>query len=421
MTRVLGFIVHNWPLKVAALVLASLLYGVLVLARDAQEIPVAIPIQTRGLADEVTNLSSLGQVTSVRYLAEPDVTVNSQSFIAWVDISATPVGDGTRTVNVQVEAGDRRIDPISWEPRQITVTLDSIETRSVPIRVDLGEVPPGLDVRPPQLDQQTARVSGAGSVVDRVERVEATVQIEPAGIDIDRDVQLVPVDALGASIPQVDVVPSSVRVRVPIIKDGETKTVPVAPLVTGLPAPGFEVASIAVEPLIATVEGDGDQLAELAQVETEPISLNGATATVERRALIALPLGVLVVGEPEVTVTITLRPVTGTRNLTAGIRLDGALPDRPYDVAVTEILVTLGGSVADLARFEGATFELEVPVAGLPAGRHEVEVTADLPAGLTLVSASPRTVIVTVGEPPPSPTPSVAPSLSPSPVPSASP
>jgi len=416
MTRLVAFLVHNWPLKVAAVVLASLLYGVFVFARDTQQIPVTIAIEPRGQAEQVTLLTPLGQVTRVRYRAPPEVAVNSQSFIAWVDIGASDLSDGTRTVNVQVDAIDPRVRALEWEPRRISVTLDRIESRTVPIRIVQGEVPAGLDVRPPELSQETAQVRGAASAVERVDRVEATVQIEQSAIDIDRDVQLLPVDGVGAPIRQVDVEPSTVRVRIAVIKNGETKTVVVSPLIIGLPAPGFEIASIAVEPLVATVEGDGDQLADLIQVQTEPISLNGATETLDRPALLALPVGVLAVGNPEVQVTITLRPVTGTRTLNAGLRLEGALPDRAYEVSVDQILVTLGGSVADLARFEAGTFELEIPVAGLAPGRHEVAVTEGrLPAGLTLVSASPRTVIVTVGQPPPSASPSAIPSGSPPP------
>jgi YbbR domain-containing protein len=410
-TRLLGFVVHNWPLKVAAVVLASLLYGVLVLARDAQQIPVQIPIEARGQPEDAFLLSQLGQVTRVRYIAPPDVTVNSLSFNAWVDLSNVPLGDGTRTVEVQVEPIDNRIRPLTWEPQQILIRLDSVETRMVPVQVDQGEVPAGLEVQPPDVVPQSVQIRGPASVVARVDRVIGSITIDPAGIDIDRQVELVPVDSVGVAVQQVEVEPSTVRIRVAVTREGETRSLPVHPLTTGLPAPGFELAGISVSPLAVTVGGDGEQLAALSRIDTEPIALDGATQTIDRPVDLALPNGIFAVSEEQVRVVVTFRPVSGTRSFTAGLRLDGALSDRSYELSTDEVLAVIGGSVADLDRLEGARLELDVPVGGLPPGRHEVEVTANLPAGLTLVSASPRTVIVTIGEPaaqspPTSPSPS---------------
>ena len=82
--------------------------------------------------------------------------------------------------------------------------------------------------------------------------------------------------------------------------------------------------------------------------------------------------------------------------------------------------ITIGGSVADLDRLNGATLVVDLDVSGLKPGTTDVPVAIDLPPGLTLVSASPSKVPVTVTAPPVSPTPSA--SLSPaSAAPSASP
>ena len=73
MTRALGFIVHNWPLKLAAIGLATLLYGGLVLSQATQNDTVNVPIQIANASAEVVVLSNPGSVTRVRYVAPPDV------------------------------------------------------------------------------------------------------------------------------------------------------------------------------------------------------------------------------------------------------------------------------------------------------------------------------------------------------------
>ena len=59
--------------------------------------------------------------------------------------------------------------------------------------------------------------------------------------------------------------------------------------------------------------------------------------------------------------------------------------------------------MADLDRLNGATLVVDLDVSGLKPGTTDVPVTIDLPPGLTLVSASPPKVAVTVTAPPPSP------------------
>ena len=409
MTRLLGFVVHNWPLKIAAVVLASLLYGVLVLARDAQQITVAVPIDERGRPANTVLLSSLGVVTRVRYIAPPDVPVNSDSFVAWVDLANVAAGDGTRTVDVRLTAVDERIDPLEWEPRRVRITLDEVAEKTVPIRVTQAEVPTGLDIRRPVLERPTAVVRGAASAVDRVDRLEAQVTIGSDAVDVDRDVQLLAVDIEGVPIPEVDVRPSFVRVQIAIIAEGETRGVPVVPETEGQPAPGFDIDSITVEPKFVTVEGDRDQIAALQSVTTEPVVLRGASRTVETTVPLALPAGIVPVGVEDVRVVVTLRPKTGTRTIQAGLRLTGALNDRPYTLSVDQVQAVIGGSQADIDRFQPESFVLDVPVAGLAPGTHDVVVEAALPTGVRLVSVSPRTVRVTVGSPAPAAT-GVAPS-----------
>ena len=77
---------------------------------------------------------------------------------------------------------------------------------------------------------------------------------------------------------------------------------------------------------------------------------------------------------------------------------------------IDRVLVTVGGSTADLDRLSGATLVATLDVTGLTAGVHEVPVTANLPTGTTLVAADPAKVSVTIhdiapaaGGPSPSP------------------
>jgi YbbR domain-containing protein len=243
--------------------------------------------------------------------------------------------------------------------------------------------------------------------------VQARVEIDGSGIDINQVIDLKPVDANGDTLDGIDVEPAQARVRVPVFSDRRSKTLPVTPNVVGTPAAGFEVAAIVVDPPAISVEGDANDLAGLDKADTLPISVAGASSQVDQVVGFALPDGVQALGTATVHVTVQLRAITGTRTFEAGIVLTGARPDLTYALSADHVLVTIGGSVADLDRLSGVSLVLTADVTGLAAGQHTVAVSANLATGLTLVGASPNSVGVTVSSPAASPEASPGPSATP--------
>ncbi|NJD29182.1 MAG: hypothetical protein FIA92_12910 [Chloroflexi bacterium] len=417
MTRALTFIFRNWPLKVAAIVLATLLYGGLVLSQTTQEFPGSVPIERENQPGDVILQSDLGSVSGIRYIAPADLglRVDTSTFRAVVDLSEVEPGEVGVSVVVRVTAVDPRIQILDFTPRRIIVRLEGVTERVVPITPVLGSIPDQLDVGDPVIDEETATVRGPDSLVARVAEVQAHVSIDPSGIDINELVDLVPVDNAGERLPQVDVMPARVRVRVAVFTDRQTRTLPVSPVVVGTPAAGFEIASVEVEPVVVSGEGDPDDLVGLDRADTEPVTVSGASSMVTQTVALQLPDGVEALGSGSVTVTVRLRSVTATRTFEAGLSLVGARADRRYELSTDRVLVTIGGSIADLDRLSAATLVLTVDVTGLDDGVHAVPVSANLVTGLTLLTASPNPVQVTVSTPVASEPPPASPSPGPSP------
>jgi YbbR domain-containing protein len=401
MNRGLRLVVHNWPLKLGALALATLLYAGLVVSSSAKLFEGSVPIEATGVTPEVTIMSDLGAVRQIRYLAPEDLglRLDSASFRATVDLAEVDPADGRQSVAVRVVAIDPRIQVLDYEPRRIVVELDAVVSRVVPVRVIIGPIPSGLDLGLPVVEAAEVTVTGPASVVNRVAEAQARISVDASGIDINRMVDLLPVDSAGEPLSPVDVEPTSTRVRLAIFTDRQTKTLPIRPVVAGSPAAGFEVASVIVDPLIVAVEGDVDDLVPLEVADTAPVTITGATSDVVTTTTLELPDGVQVLGSLTVTVTVTLRPVTATRTFEAGLLLVGARADRDYTLSTYRVLVTIGGSVADLDRLSGAELAVTLDVSGLDDGTHEVSVGANLITGLTLVGASPDPVTVTITAP----------------------
>jgi YbbR domain-containing protein len=384
------------------------MYGGLALSQNTATFTGVIPSRyVNEPADAVVFPSTPPPVTEVRYFAPSGVGVATSTFVATIDLNGLADRTGVVSVPIEVRTADDRVRVLEFKPTFATVELDRLVSRSdVPVSVVHGAVPDGLTLGPIEVAPTTVTVSGAASIVAKVDSVRADVEIQASGINVDEEVQLVPVDKLGNALSPLDVAPSTARVTIAVFSDRQSRTMPVNPVITGQPAAGFEIESVVVTPQVVLVAGDPDQLAELARVDTDPIPMNGVSADETVRVGLALPTGVVAVGDDTVTVTIKIRPVTATRTFDAGLRLVGARNDLRYALSTDRVLVTIGGSTADLDRLSATTLVVDLDVTDLGVGAHEVPVTANLPTGTTLVAASPAKVTVTISLPEGSPGPS---------------
>jgi YbbR domain-containing protein len=397
-SRLLRAIVYNWPLKLAAIALATLLYAGLVVSQSTYEFPVSLQIHPLNQPTKAVLLGNLPSVSRIRYVANGDVGAGPtpDSFRATIDLGSVNPAAGSTYVKIDVTSNDPRFLAVDWEPRGINVQLDPFKSYKVPVRVNIGTPPPNLDVRQPELSTREVTVSGPDSVVKFVVAAQADVLIDPSGVAVDRDVPLIPVDQLGNRLTPVQVEPSSVHVTIPVFTNSTKKSLAVNPVVTGTPPTGYAIDSITVTPITVTVEGNADQLATLARADTKAIPIGSATGTIDLDVDLDLPTGVLPIGPKSVHVTIKLVAQTGTRTFDAGLVLVGRQPGFDYRFTTLSVLVTVAGPLADLDRLDPASFTVPLDVTGLGLGSRELRPTPNLQTGLRLLSVVPAAVTVTV-------------------------
>ncbi len=103
--------------------------------------------------------------------------------------------------------------------------------------------------------------------------------------------QLIPISARNIEqqpygVEIVNLLTSKVRVR--LEKTGE-KTLPVHPLVSNQPEPGFRVAAVHVVPSQVTITGPESRLRSLASISTEPVNVQGLRATTTLDVYLEIP------------------------------------------------------------------------------------------------------------------------------------
>ncbi len=423
--RLARVIVHNWPLKLAAVVLATLLYAGLVASQDSSTFPGLIKVTPVNYPSNTVITNQLKDVDQIRYIAPTDLgPLRAEDFRATVDLTDVKPDGNPVSLRVNVTAFDPRVTILEVRPRTIQVVLDQKVSKQVKVVVVLSEPPAGIQVGDVTVTPPEVTITGASALVNDVVGARVGVTVDASELDIDRNVRPDLVDGTGEVVTGVDSDPLFVNVKVSVYTNLSNRTVPVNPIVTGTPGAGFRIASVEVEPLTVTVKGDQDQLRTLVAADTAPVPVSGATRDITSEVAFALPTGVTAVGAQTARVTVHILAVTETRTFPAGIRLDGRQAPLEYEASETQVLLTLYGSTADLDRLGATPIVISVNVAALEPGANEVTLVPSLPSAVSVAAISPQTINVTVTErptPTPVPTPSPEPSGAVGPSPSATP
>jgi YbbR domain-containing protein len=398
--RWFDLILADWPLKLGAIGLATVLYIGISLAQNERTWPGQVPIEVLDPPPGGAVLDLPGTVSDVRYRAPLDVAVTlaNGSFTASIDLGdVVPAAGGDAVpVPVKVTALDPRVQIVDYTPQSVNVRVDQVVTRPLAITVDHGAVPPGLALAPPEVTPAAAILRGASSRVAKVQEVIARVAVDASGLNIDQDVDLEAVDETGAPVPGVEVLPERAHVSIQVARELAYATLPVVPVLTGAPAPGYRVTGVTVDPSTLTVSGEAATVGQLTSVSTQPVDISGKAESVEASVDPALPADVSLVSGGQLGVSVTIEPDSGSRTWQVGVRIDGARRDREYALSATTVLVTFAGPVPMLDSLDPSTIVVAAEVGDLSIGRHEVDVTVAAIEGLELVDVAPSTIRVDV-------------------------
>lgn len=412
----MGILLRNWHLKLSAVLLATVLYTGIVFSGAFDEATIQVRIeQVNQPPNSYVLTGDLGFV-QVRYQAAQELLGNvvaEAAFVARVDLSSYDMGEAPapQVLDVEVRSLNENIEVLSVDPDTVRVEIDQRDQRMVPVEVDFGTVPEGLEVETPETSEDEVQVRGPASIVAQVDRVVALVNIDASGIDFDRPVTVVPVDIEGQPIGVglVEVDPQTIAVRIDVQAVEETRTVPVRPDIDGPPAPGFALEAFTVSPQVVTLRGLPAVLADIPEIVTEPLSIEGASADEEFEVELVLPDGVeLVDGEPQVTVAVTIGPSVSSRTFLVGVICQNAGSNACLP-GIEQLSLTLSGPGDALSDLSAGDLTPILDAGGLAPGSYSLTpIVPGLPDGVDLISIIPSAVpvaIVAPATPTPAPTP----------------
>jgi YbbR domain-containing protein len=411
----MGILLRNWHLKLSAILLATVLYTGLVFSGQFSEADISVRLVGVNPPDSSIVMSGDLGLVEVQYRTSRTVltTVSDQAFAATVDLSEYDMerAPEPQVLAVTVDSLFDGIEFLRVSPATVRVAIDRVEIRTVPVEVDPGDVPEGLEIGEPIVSAEEVQVRGAASLVDQVDRVVALVSISPSGINVNEPVNLVAVDVRGQPVGTglIDIEPETVSVQVDVTETETETTVAVRPdFGTGTPAPGFALEAISVDPSNVTIVGTSEELSEIVGIPTEPLSIDGASESQVFEAELQLPDGVeLAAGEePIVTVTATIGPSVSSRTFVVGVVCAGAGANECVP-GVSQLTITLSGPGGALSALSAGDLTPAVDASGLAPGTYDLApAVGALPEGVELLDITPGTVSVTIRAPAtPSPTP----------------
>lgn len=305
----------NWGIGVLSVVLAASLW---IYVTD-QEDPDRIGTVAGSITVECVNVppgkatgQSCSEGITVRVRAPESVfgDLTSEDFTATADLS--DVTSDEATVRVLVDSTEPRAEVVDVLPAQVTVRLEDVTTRTVPVRAKVvGTPPPGFEVDAVTLEPSEATVIGPQSLVELVAAVEADVNLTGVRTNFEQTLLLQARDEFGGNIQGVSAEPGSALVRVELGQVEFSARFVVLPDVSGSPAVGFRVTGIEVDPLFVVVSGTSDVFQTIdpsVGIETEAVPIADARSDVTRTVALRLPEGARV-AQPQVTVRVIIQPI----------------------------------------------------------------------------------------------------------------
>jgi len=403
MSTLRSWIFGNWPLKVTALGLAVVLYAGITLSESTRSWTGPVPIEVLNAPIGGALLDDPGVVERIEFRAADEIAdgLTNDSFRASIDLSGVVPRPGAEPIEVPVDVFplDPRVRVVDYSPPGVTVRIDEVVSRVMPVIIDHGPLAEGIEMGPIISEPNQVDVIGASSRLRNVRSVEGRFVVDASGINIDEDIVLEAFDEVGALVPGIDIEPASVRVQADVARQLAYATVPIIPELVGEPAYGKRVDNVSVVPAAVTVSGENPAVRQLQAISTEPLDISGQDVELVAEVPLAFPEEVTSPGEELVTVLVTFTEALGSRSYEVGTALTGAQPDLTYRVEEPSVSVVVSGPVAQLDELEADELIVEIPVEGLEVGDNEVMPIVQTPRGTSVVRLTPATVRVTVDHP----------------------
>lgn len=305
---------------------------------------------------------------------------------------------------------------IKVTPQNLSVNLDEKETQEFVVNVSRGDTKPGKDYEVGSLtaNPEKVRITGPKSLVNKIDKVNATISLDGNTQDFTQDVNLTIIDKNQEALSDSEMnslriennAKVSVTARLWKIRQG----VGISAGYVGSPASGYQVGTVTTVPDTISVAGSTEGLETLTQndntitIPADSIDISGESRDVERKISLKdlLPDNVKLTSDSseDVWVTVSILP-EGSREFTLSTK-DIEVKNKPDDLQVTfetaQIEIRIKSDTEDLDDLNTETdIKASIDLKGKEEGNYKVPVTLSLPDGYETVEKVSTEVVISSG------------------------
>lgn len=339
-----------------------------------------IEIKYQGLQDGLTIVGEAPQTSEMTLRAPTSVwrILSNDDIQLSVDLSS--VEAGSHSIDIQSSINARATMMTALNPAVVRLTIEPLATKIIDVQVLLkGE--PSADYRAEEasLDIEETTIVGPASAVDRVVAAQVEVDLTNRQQSIDQDLVLIPVDADGEQVPELQLEHENVHITIQITRIENIRRLVVIPNIEGQGALEeigyYRVTRIAVTPLEVAVFSDDAQALEALPgfLDTLPIDLTGRTTSVDQRVALNLPEGFSLIGEQSVRVEVIIEPIVTTLSINRKVEIQSVMLGLYSYVSPEDVSLILTGPAIKLDSLQPEDVRVIVDVLDLGQGTYQLE------------------------------------------------
>lgn len=310
--------------------------------------------------------------------------------------------EGSHSVDLSGVVDIDMVRVISFEPTSLDLELEPSQTREMSVEVVVsGDPAIGFGVENAVAQPDQVVIEGPGSQMARVAGVQAVVDVAGRNQDAYLNAELIAVDSVGNVVEGVIAAPATTSVRVTIAQQSGYRSVAVVPVIHGLPASGYWVKNITYSPTAVTLQSSDPQAVDLlpGYVETVPVVLTDARETIEQIVLLSLPEGFTVIGDPSITLVVTIEPLETSITVIRTLEISGLEPGYAAEASPGTVNVILIGPQPTLDGLQPDDVIVVIDLVDYEPGVHQVEPqVVVLLADIEVQAVLPESIEVTITE-----------------------
>jgi len=269
--------------------------------------------------------------------------------------------------------------------------------RGLRVPLELQNLPPNIELVDLPIETVDVRVRGPSGTLSRLGPGDliAVLDLQSAKPG-PRLFHLTPEQVrapFGVEVAQVN--PPTLALR---FETSASRTVPVAPSVTGEVAPGYVVTTVTAQPAKVEVVGPQSVIRQMSEVLTEPVSVEGATSSVRETVTVGAASPNVRLRTPQrAIVDVTVVPAPSERILEkVPVHLRSlaiGLVAQAFPQAVT---VRVRGTRESVARLKADAVTAFVDLSGFGPGVYELPVRTDHASGFGVAGVQPSNVQIVI-------------------------